>query len=237
MEKRWGLNIDVEGFSALYEYSEDGKTKAIFALRDLMQAIISIGRLTYPGDPTNNESDRIFAHQFGDGFILVSNFEEIDATRCVSIGIALMRHMTMKGHATKVAISTGGMSDIKGCYPKVVCDADGDTISLGAGLMTTIPVMGTALTKAHKLGTRVSGNVLVVDITQFGTYPEDVLLKVNNNIAFIDWKSDKFELPRTISEKAGLEYGDTKLLYSKYQEYISSKPTPPDSWIEASEIS
>jgi len=202
-----------------------------------MEAVINIGSLAYPGDPSKNEADRIFSHQFGDGFILVSDFEEPDATRCISIGIALMRHMTMKGIATKVAISKGDMSDIKGCYPTIIRDSGSGIINLGAGILTTIPVMGTALTKAHKLGSKVSGNVLVVDTCQFTEYPKQILLKLDNKIGFFDWKSDSFRLSREISEKARLDYGNRKILEAKFQDYISVEPRPPEKWIEASHIS
>lgn len=237
MDKRWGLNIDVEGFSHLYEHSEDGKTAAIFALRDLMDAVVKVGRFAYPGDPTKNESDRIFAHQFGDGFILVSNFKEADAERCISIGVSLMRHMAMLGHATKCAISTGDMSDIKGCYPSAVRASDHGTVVLGAGLLTTIPVMGTALTKAHKLGARVSGNVLVLDLTQFSSYPSDWIYKIDGNIGFVDWRKNELPLPREISEKAGLSFGTEAELLEKFNSYVMREPRPSKKWIISSKIS
>jgi hypothetical protein len=235
MNGRWGLNIDIEGFSALYEHDEESKTKAIFALALLMGAIIKIGKLVYPGNPLDNDADRLFAHQFGDGFILVSNYAEESAARCVAIGVSLMRHMAMNGFAAKVAISTGDMTDINGCYPEEVRNSEDGVISLGAGLMTTIPVMGTALTKAHKLASRVCGNVLAVDLTRFKSVPDEILIQENGGVALFDWRNDLFDPPRAISEKAGLQFGDEKKLLEFFKEYIATEPKPPDKWVKSSE--
>ena len=163
MNNRWAINIDVEGFSTNYEHSEDRKTFAILALAELMDSIVKIGRRCFPGDPDKNYSDRLFAHQFGDGFIICPDFSKQDATRTISIAVAIMRHMIIKGYATKAAISTGNMSDIKGCYPKSVRDTDDERVYLGMGLMTIISAMGTALTKAHKLSNTQNGAVLILD--------------------------------------------------------------------------
>jgi hypothetical protein len=163
MESCWGISIDIEGFSKNYEYSEKRKTFAILALSELMSAIIQIGRKCFPGNAATNFSERLFAHQFGDGFVICSDYPEVDISRALSIAVALMRHMMLKGFVTKAAISSGDMSDIKGCYPNPVREAHDEPIDLGMGLMTIIPVMGTALTKSHKLAAAHSGAVLIVD--------------------------------------------------------------------------
>ncbi|MDH5517415.1 MAG: hypothetical protein OEY36_06310 [Gammaproteobacteria bacterium] len=236
MDKRWGLNIDIEGFSNLYESNYDNQSKAILGLRELMHSIIQIGINVYPGDPNINESDRIFAHQFGDGFIIVSDFEETDAGRCIAIATALMRHMLLKGYATKVAISTGGMSGINGCYPDEMRNSQDGRLQLGAGLMTSIPVMGTALTKAHKLASKVSGNVLVVDNMQFSIIPTERVTKTASNISFVNWQSDENELAKYISQKANLAFGAEDQLKEKFENYIKTEPCPPQRWIEGSRL-
>lgn len=237
MDKRWGISIDIEGFSSLYECGEKGKTRAIWGLHELMKAIIHIGTHAYPGDPAKNDSDPIFSHQFGDGFIIVSNFEEPDPCRCIAISVSLMRHMTMKGYSTKAAISTGDMTDIQGCYPEEVRLSNNGSVSLGAGLLTTIPAMGTALTKAHKLSSRVSGNVLVIDRQAYESIPETIISSSEANWFFIDWRLDEHELARTISEKSGLNYGSQDQLHRVFDEYILKEPIPPKSWVEGSKRS
>ncbi|MDP4558183.1 hypothetical protein Q9247_10865 [Halomonas meridiana] len=237
MDRRWGVSIDIEGFSALYESGEAGKSKAIWALHELMDAIIKIGQRAYPGDVALNESDRIFAHQFGDGFVIVSNFEETDSTRCIAIATAIMRHMAIRGFCTKAAISVGDMADINGCYPDSVRFSDNGTLRLGAGLMTTIPVMGTALTKAYKLSSRVSGNVLVVDKLAFEYIPDFLVASCGDVCRFIDWRSNKHDLARTVSEKSGLEFGDRDQLLDLFEQYIERDPKPPEKWIKGSRAS
>lgn len=234
MDKRWGISIDIEGFSNLYENSEATRTKAIWGLHQLMDAVIKVGQKVYPGDPNKNYWDRIFAHQFGDGFILVSNFEEPDPSRCIAIAVSLSRHMLLQGFATKAAISTGCMSDINGCYPDAMKNAKNNTLELGTGLMTSIPVMGTALTKAHKLGGRVSGNVVVIDVSQFSTFPKDLVDKCEDNIGYINWMSDQNNLACEISQKAGLKFGSEVELLSHFSTYINTSPCPPKKWIEGS---
>lgn len=234
MDKRWGISIDIEGFSNLYEHSESTQTKAIWGLHQLMDAIIKIGQEVYPGDPNKNYWDRIFAHQFGDGFILVSNFEEPDPSRCIAIATSLSRHMLLQGFATKAAISSGCMSDINGCYPDAMRDAQNNTLDLGMGLMTSIPVMGTALTKAHKLGGRVSGNVVVIDVSQFPTVPGDLISEREGNVGYINWMSDQNCLACVISQKAGLQFGTEEQLFSRFSAYITTVPCPPQKWIEGS---
>lgn len=234
MDKRWAISIDIEGFSVLYESSESGKTRAILALHELMDAIIKIGQRAYPGSIALNEADRIFAHQFGDGFIIVSNFEEIDSNRPIAIATSIMRHMAIKGFCTKAAISTGDMTDIKGCYPDSARFSDSGTVRLGAGLMTTIPVMGTALTRAYKLSSRVSGNVLVVDKFAFKNIPESLIVSCNDEYCFIDWRSNGHALASEVSVKGGLEFGDREMLLDLFELYISSNPKPPEKWIKGS---
>lgn len=236
MDKRWSLNIDIEGFSKLYELSEESQSKAIRSLRELMHAIIQIGINVYPGDPSKNDSDRIFAHQFGDGFIIVSDSEETDSCRCISIAVALMRHMLTKGYATKVAISTGSMSDIKDCYPDEMRNSKNGILPLGAGLMTSIPVMGTALTKAHKLGSKVSGSVLVIDKTQFSKIPTNLVYKTDSNLCFVNWRSDENIEAKGIARKASLEFSTQEQLNELFDNYIKIKPCPCQKWIEGSKV-
>jgi hypothetical protein len=233
MDGRWGISIDIEGFSTNYEHSENRKNFAISALRELMDAIYKVGTLCFPGDPYRNYSDRIFAHQFGDGFIICSDFPEANATRAISIAIALMRHMIVKGFATKAAISAGDMSDIKGCYPNAVREANDETVHLGMGLMTTIPVMGTALTKAHKLASKQSGAILIIDhnLLSLGV-AEGVDLRGEHGNC-IDWISANLPLSGKITKKSRLVTADPPVLLYKLKCYCQSEPVPPKHWVDA----
>ncbi len=242
MSNGWAINIDIEGFSKNYEYSEDRKTFAIRALAELMESILKIGTLCFPGDPKINDSDRLLVHQFGDGFLICSDFPEQDLTRVISISVAIMRHMIIKGYATKSAISTGNMSDIKKLYPKAVHDTDNGTVRLGRGLMTIISVMGTSLTKAHKLSNTQSGAVLILDnnLVEIGL-PEGVeIVKVKNDSGHcgycIDWVFSNLPMSDEISNIACLATGNSKTLIEKLNSYCKQEPIPPDSWVEATHL-
>ncbi len=157
MNKRWSIWIDIEGFSKLWEIEGLG----LSGLQSLMLGIFEIGTSVYP-----NPEQRLFAHQFGDGFVIVSTFEEEDLSRCVSIAIALMRGVARSGCVARAAISEGQFSDIQGCWPKVIRDKiDGDRVFIGHGLMTFIPVMGTALINSNKLdhANRLKGALLTIE--------------------------------------------------------------------------
>jgi len=233
MNNRWAIYIDVEGFSENYEYSEDRKTFAILSLAELMDSIVKIGTQCFPGDRDKNFSDRLFAHQFGDGFIICSDFPEQDATRAISIAVAIMRHMIIKGYATKAAISTGDMSDIKGCYPKSVRDTDDGRVYLGMGLMTIISVMGTALTKAHKLSSTQKGAVLILDehLAKLDL-PDGIKMKGSSGRC-IDWVYSNLPMSVEIAQSAGLATGNSQTLVEKLSSYCKQEPIPPSSWIEA----
>ncbi len=229
----WGLCIDIEGFSRKYEYSESMQFDAIMSLNVLMKTIIKIGNNVYPGKPENNYAERLFAYQFGDGFIITSEYYEKNASRCVAIAMAIMRHMMMNGYSTKAAISTGGMSGINGCYPEPIRQSEDGCIALGMGLMTTIPVMGTALTRTHKLLSKASGNVLVLDASRFDEIPNEVVLSEKNGITKIDWLSNELPLANKISNAANLEYGNREYLLKKFEWYIKQEPIPSDNWINS----
>jgi len=233
MNNSWAVYIDVEGFSENYEYSEDRRTFAILALAELMDSIVRIGTQCFPGDRDKNFSDRLFVHQFGDGFIICSDFPEQTAIRAISIAVAIMRHMIIKGYATKAAISTGDMSDIKGCYPKSVRGTADDIVYLGRGLMTIISVMGTALTKAHKLSSTQKGAVLILDekLAKLGL-PEGVNVKGNSGFS-IDWVSSNLPMADEIACTAGLATDNTQTLIEKLNSYCKQEPIPPASWIES----
>lgn len=143
MDNRWAIHIDIEGFSALYPEGND----ALWGLNKLMLGIHRIGKNVFSESP-----ERLFVHQLGDGFLIVSDFHEENLDRAALIAIVLMKFITSFGIFCRATIAEGGISDIKGCYSNEVmneCGEDGSlTSKMGAGLMTIFPVMGTALINA-----------------------------------------------------------------------------------------
>jgi len=229
----WAINIDIEGFSENYEHSEATKTYAIQALAELMRAIIRIGTHSFPGRREKSYSDRLFAHQFGDGFLICSEFEEPTGKRAMAIAVTIMRHMIDKGYATKAAVSSGSMSDIKGCYPSEVRDAERRPVDLGMGLMTTISVMGTALTRAHKLAGAESGAVLIVeDRLRVGGLPEGARSSPGSDQC-IDWVTSELPWVTKIARESGLEAPSSGAVLESLNSYCQREPTPPMSWQDA----
>lgn len=232
MSDRWGISIDIEGFSKNYEHSENKKTWAILAIGELMSAIYRIGYYCFPGTREKNFSERLFAHQFGDGFLVCSDFPEPDVSRAIAIAVVIMRHMILKGYAAKAAVSTGDMSDIKGCYPQPMRHASGDRLNMGMGLMTIIPVIGTALTKAHKLAGSAKGAVLVVDKQLLEKGLTAGIRTCGRSGNCVDWISSDLPLTDEIARKSQLSTAIANELFAKLRAYCSAEPIPPSSWIE-----
>jgi hypothetical protein len=180
---RWAINIDIEGFSILW----DREDQVLWSLGELMRAIFRIGRECFPDSP-----ERLFSHQIGDGFLVVSDFGEESLERAVTVAVALMQHVAASGRLTKAAIAEGELGDIQGCYPRGVLDeleAD-HTVSLHMGLMTIFPVMGTALIRAVKVAElSPSGPLLLIEKLKADRVPECIPRKpvVGTDLVSIDW--------------------------------------------------
>ncbi len=228
--RRWSIWIDVEGFSTLWGRGH----KAVLGLRALMEGIYNLGTRLYRDD-----GDRLFAHQFGDGFIIVADFHEPQLDRCAAIAVALMRHISRTGCLARAAIAEGEFADISGLWPKVIQEAlarDGsdDCVSLGSGLMTLLPVMGTALIAANKLDARnpVKGSLLTI-ATPDGKRiaPSFPRRPVDGHAAFtvLDWvHADHAYIERILScANVGGSPADAE---RAIRDYIDAE-APPPAWI------
>jgi len=199
MGNRWSIWIDVEGFSDLYKCNS---AKAIQHLSFLMEALYKVGVHVFRKSP-----ERLFIHQFGDGFIVVSDFPERSPNRPLGICIAIMRHLLKKGVITKSAISAGDFSDISSCYPEAVINASQDRthINLGNGIMTIMPVMGMALISAHKLSETDSGALLLIDTSSFSEMPNYISIKLGTAHGTVDWIHLEHPDVKSICDKASLD--------------------------------
>lgn len=198
-DKRWGIYIDIEGFGKRY----DQTMNALIPLNALMEGIFQIGTEKY-----NDDVSRLFAHQFGDGFIIVSCFEEKSLDRPVAITIALMRHVLASGGVAKASIAEGGFSGIRGCYPRKITDLEKDgRIFIGSGLMTIIPVMGTALINAVGLDKlSPSGSLLTIDRdNKDRVSPDFQTREIENGLLSINWLKGDSKLVSDICKIAGLK--------------------------------
>jgi hypothetical protein len=228
MSDRWSIYIDIEGFSALWE-KED---QVLWSFGELMRAIFRVARQCYPREP-----DRLFAHQFGDGFLVASDFHEESLDRCATIGVALMRHVAATGRLARASISEGELSDIQSCYPKEVRDClEGDhTVSLHMGVMTINPVIGTALIRAvgvDKVAPR--GPLMVVHsskATRLGpTIPQAPI--PNSELLSIDWVHMQSPLLSAVQQRAGLSAPTPDSLETTLRRYSQERKVPTD-WRES----
>lgn len=215
MSDRWSIYIDIEGFGDLWAKEDH----VLWSLGELMRGIFRIARRCYPQPP-----DRLFAHQFGDGFIVVSDFHESSLERCVTIATALMRHVAGTGRLARATISEGELSDIKGCYPKEVLDCleSEHTVSLEMGLMTIIPVMGTALIRAVKIDkVGPKGPLLLIESSKIGRLGSSASFTSIDEGALmsIDWVHMETELLSKLQENAGLISKSPKELEAMLSRY------------------
>ena len=226
-KSRWSIWVDVEGFSELYCTDE---VQAIRALRDLMESLYLIGSTIFSQSP-----DRLFIHQFGDGFVIVSDFQETSPGRPIAVCLAVMRHLLFRGVVTKAAISVGGFADISSCYPCVVRQAlkDRRYVELGRGMMTITPGMGTALINSYRLANKRIGGVLVFDPSPFNLMSGGVIIK-SGSPPVIDWVHSDFAMVGEICDKAGLDKVDKPTAEERLKDYIEQhKGMLRNDWIRS----
>jgi len=229
MDNRWAVYIDIEGFSALYHQGND----ALWGLNNLMFAIYRIGENVFPESP-----NRLFVHQLGDGFLIVSEFHEESLDRAASIATVLMKFITSFGVFSRATIAEGGLADIKGCYSNEVmngCDNnDWSTLRMGEGLMTIFPVMGTALINAVGIDKRSPKGPLLIMPSDYKSRLSDSFIKdvLDGELTSIDWIHTDLNGLSDISKKALLKYPSPENLEKLVQNYIA-KHKLPSEWKES----
>jgi hypothetical protein len=216
---RWAINIDLEGFGHLY----DKENLVLLSLGELMEGIFRIGAQYYPESP-----DRIFAHQIGDGFVIVSDFPEETFRRPVAIALSLLRHVAHSGRYAKATISDGEFADILSCYPSSVINAAGPDkrVRLGRGIMTLFPVMGTALIRAISVAKKCpSGPLLALAIENRERIPDGLIVHEvsSRDIIVVDWIHSENDLARDIASKSQLNWPGTSIVSAQLKEYCETQ--------------
>jgi len=224
MAERWAIWIDIEGFSNLYER----ETQVMKALADLTEGIFLIGTNCYPETP-----NRLFAHQTGDGFVIVSEFGASSLEFPVAISIALLRHVAASGRFAKASISEGDFSDNKECYSQRIKDAchDSSTVSIGDGIMTLFPYMGTALIKSYSLAKQSpKGALLTLSKENWERLPSQCIMrKANPDIISIDWVHSELPLVKKLQNTAGLSAPNAEQVKNAIIQYKTKGPS--EDWI------
>lgn len=216
---RWAINIDLEGFGHLY----DKEDLVLLSLGELMEGIYRIGVQCYPESP-----DRIFVHQLGDGFIIVSDFPEDSLERPVAIALSLLRHVAHSGRYAKATIADGEFADILSCYPSSVINAAGPDkrVRLGRGIMTLFPVMGTALIRAISVAKKCpSVPLLAVAIENRERIPDGLIVHEVSSLGIIlvDWIHSENKLAKDIAIKSHLNWPDTSIVSTQLKEYCQTQ--------------
>lgn len=230
----WSIWIDVEGFSKLWSKGDTG----LNGINSLITAIHAIGSNCFP-----DEFSRIFAHQFGDGFVIVSTFREENLDRCAATAIALMRSVSESGCMARAAIAEGEFSDISGCWPKHIRNEfsrsdRGNGLHIGMGLMTLIPVMGTALINANKLdnANTLRGSILTMQSCNLERLSDGFKYErspCQPGLTIIDWVNSSHPLINEIGSNSGLHIPDSATAAKNLQRYIAAYPNLKD-WSENS---
>jgi len=223
---RWVINIDLEGFSVLWSADDS----VLMALSELVGAVFRIGRNCYPNSP-----ERLFAHQVGDGFFIVSEFHESDLERAVTISAALMQHVASSGRYAKVAISEGRIADIKSCYPEeVINEAKNDlSLSIGMGRMSIFPVMGTAIINSVRVvASSPSGPLLSLENNKSTRIPSHIpFINVpDTKTISVNWIDMETCLLQEIQRKSQLKAPSRQKLKKTLFDYCNNNKLPKD-WI------
>lgn len=225
---RWGIWIDVEGFSNLWSAGD----LALRGLGQLTSLIFEIGRRCYPRD-----GERLFAHQLGDAFYVASDFHEESLDRCAALAIVLMRGMTEIGCVARASIAEGDLADYSGCRPgDVQAEAhrqgDSDVIALGDGLMTLQAIMGQGLINAVTLDklTNTKGSLVCIAAANVGRLSTGFISRELEDapaIAAIDWVHSTSARIDEIVERAGLSDPSPEALARRLADYVTQHDLQP----------
>ena len=221
----WCIYIDILGFSNLWE---SDLREALKPLNEMMLAIYKIGVNVYPCP-----GDRLFVHQMGDGFAILSDFREDSLERPIAIATALMRCVAATGKFASAAIAEGGFSDIQGCYPEEVRNSfDSHCVRLGNGIMTLSSVMGTAFIRAYRLHQKApSGPYLIVPERYNGRIPSTLWRKpIKGGKLSIDWIRSQTQLLTEIQDRACLRKPRANELLGNIQDYCIKYPDIDSKW-------
>lgn len=225
--ERWSIYIDIEGFSKIYKKNN---IEALETLCQLMKNLYQIGKRIFPYSPK-----RLFIHQMGDGFVIISDHHEKSLERPLSIAIALMQLTLIKGGVARASISDGNFSDILSCYPSEIIEdiKEKGHLQIGEGVMTISQVMGDALINSYKLtNNNRKGPCLFVDakLKRYLPRKELLILWGNQFMLEIDWIHSKPSLLNKILEGIDVKVPSIKNLEEAMDNYIKKHPALPKKW-------
>ena len=227
---RWSIYIDIEGFSYFYKANQG---KAFQSVGLLINHIYNLGKKVY-----NGETNSLFVHQLGDGFVIVSLNGAQDINNAIIIAITLMRLLLVNSYMTPAAISIGDFSDVVGCYPKQIQDEyhKEETIRIGHGVLRIFPVTGSSLINSWKLlSSSNSGPLLSLDseLFKFVNIAGLIILESNERITEIDWLNSKINEIEKIGKI--LEYqeiSNNNFLRIRFSDYLKENKLS-EKWLKS----
>lgn len=225
MGQRWALYVDVEGFGVKWN---DSTADAFQGINALMQGIFWIGDRYYREPP-----DRLFAHQFGDGFLVASDFHEELLDRAVLVGVALQRHLLANGETAKCAIAEGAVSDIQNCYPpEVRAQLSKGNIHFGAGVMTITPVLGSALVSTVSLQKKTpSGPLLSISQANMHRLSCGATARpAASSVAVINWLRGEPSGLQALQVAAGFKPHSEEERVAQLRAYIAANAFLKQEW-------
>jgi len=229
LSDRWAIWIDIEGFKFLHAAHN---TPALRILGRLLEDIYLIGNKVYPEAP-----NRIFAHQLGDGVVIVSDLHGENPLRPIALATSLLRSLLDFGGVGRAGIAYGDFADVLGCYPKVIRqNLRNGGLELGEGGMTITQVMGSALINAYSVAhDGPKGPCLRVDVELKEKLAEiDGLVQMDKTMKSIsvDWISSNIDLVDKITNSIRSITYSKEHLSDRLNWYINKFPDLPSEWKE-----
>ncbi|HSC48218.1 MAG TPA: hypothetical protein VLG68_09035 [Gammaproteobacteria bacterium] len=223
MDESWAAYIDEEGFASHWDETMEG----FRGINAQMDAICRIGMKVYP-----NEVERLFCYQFGDAFLVTSDFHEPDLSRAVLIVIAILRNILSSDRLARATLVEGNIADIAGCYPKEIRDlSDRTRVALGAGLLMTTPILGQGLLRAVGLSKRKpKGPLFLVDSALKDRLQDDINTNdLEDGTVAVNWLLGEPKGLREIQEKAGLKRESQGARVARVAKYLTQR-TLKNEW-------
>ena len=214
----WALYLDIEGASKKYT-GDAGKFH--LAVDTVLSQLLIMGNEYFTTD-----GNRLFGYQVGgDGILILSHRFSLCPDAPIAIGILLMQALLQMDFVAKVGISEGDFADTQGCNPtlnKLSSSKDG-AYSMGAGLLLTFPVMGTALINSHSYVSKgPKGTWMAIDTALYETLDDSVITHCSEfGTEYIDWIHTRTKLVEDISEKTNIPLLPIERLEQLLVDYIS----------------
>lgn len=185
---------------------------------------------------TGKPADRLFAHQFSDGFLLLQDDWRPTIDRSLAIAIGLMRYLLNWGFVGRAGIATGDFSDISSLFEIVQEEANHHVQRAEPdGVMTTASVMGDALINAYNVQTNdLSGPLLFVHPALRDRISDQQLCTQEDSSKrlVIDWfRSDVPSLDEVLSILE-IKWHTTETLTNNLRAHVNAHPSLSASWKE-----